>query len=65
MRTIKLHNMGLDLHRLPTIPNFIRRLSDDFPVPIWELSDAQLKKIGREWTNALIEHAQSKRKDTQ
>lgn len=61
-RTIKLYNMGHEEYKLPMLPNFIRRIWDDFPVPVGELSDAQLKKVGTAWTTALLEQAKKQRK---
>jgi len=58
---IKLQNKGWEEVKLPMLPSFIMRPSDGFPIPIQELSDAQLKKIGKMWTNALVEKANSRK----
>ena len=55
--------MGFEQYKLPVIPNFIRRIEDDFPVPYGELSDAQIKKVGAAFTKALLEKADKQRKN--
>lgn len=60
---IKLYNMGYEEYNLPRVPNFIRRVEDDFPVPYGELSDAQIRKIGVAFTKALLERAKVQRKN--
>lgn len=62
MKTIKLNNMGIETYRMPQPPNFIRRVHDDFPVPYGELSDAQIRKVGKLWTDLLLKRAAEQRK---
>ena len=38
---------------IPSIPNFIRT-ADGEPVPIEDLTDDQLREIGRQWTDSLL-----------
>lgn len=45
--------------RLPILPNFL--ISSARVYDIADVSDADLKKIGRKWTTALIRHAKSRR----
>jgi hypothetical protein len=61
-KTLKLQNRGWENVMPPSVPNFIIRASDKFPIPIQELSDAQLKRIGKAYTDALLFKAQMKRK---
>lgn len=58
---ISLHNRGAENYEVPKAPNFIRRVSDDFPVPVGELSDAQLRKLGAAMTEALFANAKRQR----
>lgn len=48
---------------LPMLPNFLR---DSGPIDrVWdvaEISDATLRRIGKAWTDALVEHAQKRRR---
>lgn len=60
-KTVKLQNRGWEECKIPQVPNFIIRPSDNFPIPIAELSDTQLRKIGEAWTASLIEKAQKRR----
>lgn len=60
---IKLFNMGWEEYDLPKAPNFIRRKDDNFPVPYGELSDAQIRKVGKAWTDALLKRAREQRKN--
>ena len=52
---------------VPSVPNFLligdstdekRRIT----IPVEEFSDSELKKIGKEWTEKLLEEAAKKRK---
>lgn len=67
-KTLKLQNRGWEDVLPPSVPNFIIRASDRFPIPIQELSDIQdlsdeqLKRISKAYTNALLFKAQMKRK---
>lgn len=45
---------------LPSIPNFILGESGT-SFDVASLSDADLRKIGRDWTKALVEKAQKRR----
>jgi hypothetical protein len=52
---------------IPMLPNYIRVVSAGsasesiIPIPVQEFQDAELQKLGKAWTNALIESAQKKR----
>lgn len=46
--------------KIPTTPNFIQR-EDGANVSIMDLDDETLRKIGKEWTDALIQSAHGKR----
>lgn len=59
--TICLHNMGRENYHLPKPINFVRRCHDDFPVPLGELSDSQVRKLGEAITEAMILKAQRQR----
>jgi len=63
METLKLYNMGCETYKTPRSINFIRRVKDDFPVPLGELSDAQIKKVGAAVTKAMLERAVEQRKN--
>jgi hypothetical protein len=43
---------------LPKIPKFIRRIEDDFPVPLGELSGEEIEAICKEWRNQLYKLAE-------
>jgi hypothetical protein len=60
-KLIILKNMKNEHYHLPKPPNFIRRVSDDFPVPYGELSDAEIRKVGKAWTENLLARAQEQR----
>lgn len=45
--------------KIPMIPNFI--LVGNESISIAHFTDKQLREIGKEWTEKLIEHAKSKR----
>lgn len=47
--------------KVPNTPNFIRRIGDDFPIPIDQFTDAQLRKIAAAWRDALLSSAAAKR----
>lgn len=50
--------------RLPTVPNFIFYGSrDSEKVSVGELTDAELRRLGKEWTEALVRRAQEVRRD--
>jgi len=48
---------------LPMRPNFIRTPHKDVSVPVADLTDDQLREIGKEWTEALIQKARQRRKE--
>lgn len=53
----------VDLRRqvcLPLLPNFLR-LDPDVAIDVAELSDTELRRIGRAWTEALLQHAAERR----
>jgi hypothetical protein len=45
---------------VPLLPNFIR--SGELVLPVEQFSDDILRKLGKAWTEALIEHARKRRK---
>jgi hypothetical protein len=45
--------------RLPSLPNFLFNEREGFCVS--KYSERELKKVGKEWTKELIEHAKRKR----
>lgn len=47
--------------RLPMLPNFLRSSKDEGPVlfPLSAFSEADLRRIGQAWTEALIAKAKS------
>ena len=55
--------MEWEEYKMLTIPNFIRRVDDNFPTPFGELSDVQITKIGTAFTKALLERAKQQRKN--
>lgn len=50
-----------DTIRVPMRPNFVFVEATRRPIPIAELSDAELEQLGRRWTAALIADAAEKR----
>jgi hypothetical protein len=58
---VKIQNRGWEEVKVPSVPNFILRPSDGFPIPIAELSDTQLRILAKAWTEALIKKAQARR----
>lgn len=56
-KTIKIQNKGWEEVVVPQTPNFIRRPSDGFPIPVQELSEKQLRAIGKAWTDELVTKA--------
>ena len=48
---------------LPSLPNFIRTPHKDVSVPIEDLTEDQLREIGKEWTEALIQKSRQRRMD--
>lgn len=64
-KMIILKNLKNEHYHLPKPPNFIRRVSDDFPVPYGELSDEQIRKVGKAWTDNLLARAAEQREQEQ
>lgn len=44
---------------LPTLPNFVKVGTES--VNVSELSDRELRRIGKLWTEALVQHAAERR----
>jgi hypothetical protein len=60
--TTKPVKLGIELEiDLPAPPNWLRSAIDDTPFSVAQFSDAQLRKIGKAWTEQLITHARGKR----
>lgn len=59
--TVKIQNRGWEEVKIPGVPNFIIRPEDGFPIPIQELSNAQLKSIAKAWTKELLAKAKQRR----
>lgn len=50
-------------YEIPSTPNFILvRGRVDLSIPIADVPDADLRKIGAAWTERLVEKAQQRRK---
>jgi len=77
MKLIKEILVNLELTKrmsveLPTMPNFLK-VSETFgengikdhTVSVIEFTDQQLREIGKNWTEALVEHAKEKREKSQ
>lgn len=54
---------------IPALPNFINATSypgenavKTHSIPVADIKDDQLKEIGRLWTEALLKHAEERRK---
>lgn len=60
-KSIRIQNCGWEEVNIPGVPNFIRRAYDDFPIPIQELSEAQLRRIAKHWTEELVNKSKVKR----
>lgn len=60
-KTVKVQNRGWEELAVPGVPNFIRRPEDDFPIPIAELSDTQLRRVAKAWTDELLRKARERR----
>jgi hypothetical protein len=55
---------------LPTLPNYLRTASIKLPtekgaVDVSELTEAELRQLGAEWTEALIKHADERRNNAE
>ena len=59
---LTIYNRGKEDIYVPQTPNFIRRVEDNFPIPIAELTDAQLRKIANEWRDDLLTKAAVRRR---
>lgn len=46
--------------KMPTLPNFIRDAATDEPVDIADLTEDQLREIGKAWTDALVRKARER-----
>ena len=46
----------------PMTPNFLRMKGQDVGIPIGVFTDADLRNVGRAWTEELIAKAQERRK---
>ena len=40
---------------LPSLPNFVRTPHKDVAIPIEDLTEAQLRELGKQWTEALVD----------
>lgn len=49
--------------QLPTLPNFIRTPGADVGIPLADLTEDQVREIGRAWAEALVQKFQAKRKE--
>lgn len=63
MAIIKLQNRGFEEYHVPKPINFVRRVEDDCPVPLGELSDAQVRKLEAALTKAMLNRAAVQRKN--
>lgn len=49
--------------KLPMLPNFVMAEGNSqYSTDIKDFTDEELKQIGKEWTEALLAHAQKRRK---
>jgi hypothetical protein len=48
---------------LPTLPDFVRTANNDVCMPIYDLTDDQIRELGNYWTNALIDKSRKKRSE--
>jgi hypothetical protein len=46
--------------KIPTLPNFISTVEGS-SIPIKDIPDTTLRKIGEQWTEKLIKHARSRK----
>jgi len=48
---------------VPSVPNYLKILStnDELSVPISEISEKDLRALGKEWTEALVRKAKKTR----
>lgn len=47
---------------LPSLPNFVRTANKDVVMPIGDLSNEQIRELGSEWTEQLVQKAIQRRK---
>lgn len=50
-----------DLVQVPMVPNFLILKGTKIPVSVAGFTDKELRSIGKEWTEKLIENAAKKR----
>ncbi len=55
IKTVKIQNRGWEEVEIPSTPNFVRRPSDGFSIPVGELTESQIRTIGKAWLKELIE----------
>lgn len=48
---------------LPSLPNFVRTPHKDVAIPIADLTEDQIREIGKQWTDALVQKFRKKRKE--
>lgn len=59
----KTIQVGINIRaKMPTLPNFIRvQVGDgeqEQTLPVMAFSESELRRIGEQWTEALVEHRQ-------
>lgn len=47
--------------RVPRVPNFLQRIGDEANMAIEDLTDEELRAIGKLWTDELVAHATRRR----
>lgn len=47
---------------IPMVPNFLRAVGRDITLPVGDMTDEGLRKLGERWTENLIERAREQRK---
>ena len=53
--------------KLPSLPNYLSiesSYTNNANIDVKDLSDDDLKNLGKEWTEALLKHARERRKNT-
>lgn len=48
---------------LPLLPNFVRTSHKDVAIPLADLTEEQVRDIGKQWTDALVEKFRKKRRE--
>lgn len=61
---LRLYNAKWERYKLPMTINFLRKVSDNSPVPLGELTDTQIKKLGKAITDEMLSKAAKQRKTT-